>query len=274
MATLTQQPDRPSPPEPKAPPSLRRLWLRWALLVVFVAVLGTVMVNLGEWQLDRLHQRKIHNAVTLANEHAPVRPYGEVFNHPLTDADAWQRVEAVGTFDADHQFVVRYRSNGDASGYEILTPLRTATGAVLVDRGFIALPGGQQIPTTAPAPPAGEVRVVGHVQRSEQGRRGAIVPNAGQVRLINSAALQPAIAYPIADGYITALVVDPPQSGDFQTIALPEISDGPHFWYAVQWFMFTGIALAGIVVFIRGDLKDRRLARESAAARSNHRDAP
>src|SRR5689334_15677533 len=124
MATLTQQPDRPSPPEPKAPPSLRRLWLRWTLLVVFVAVLGTVMVNLGEWQIRRLHERQAHNATILTNEHAPVRPYSEVFNHPLTDADAWQRVEAVGTFDADHQFVVRYRNNGDDSGYEIVTPLR------------------------------------------------------------------------------------------------------------------------------------------------------
>jgi hypothetical protein len=29
----------------------------------------------------------------------------------------------------------------------------------------------------------------------------------------------------------------------------------------VQWFMFTGIGVAGIVVFIRGDLRARREAR-------------
>jgi cytochrome oxidase assembly protein ShyY1 len=247
---------------------MRRLWRRWILLVVFVALLGTVMVNLGEWQLNRLHQRRDHNQTIVTNENADVRPYIEVFNHPLTGADAWQRVEVVGTFDAEHQFVVRYRSNGDQSGYEILTPLRTASGAVLVDRGFVSLPGGQQIPDTAPPPPSGEVRVVGYAQRSETGRSSATVPNAGQVRLINSAALQRAIPYPIADGYISVITVDPPQSGDFVPLALPEISDGPHFWYAVQWFMFTGIALAGIVVFIRGDLKDRKLARQSAAIES------
>ena len=30
---------------------VRRLWVRWALLVVFVVVLAVVFVNLGEWQL-------------------------------------------------------------------------------------------------------------------------------------------------------------------------------------------------------------------------------
>jgi flagellar biosynthesis/type III secretory pathway M-ring protein FliF/YscJ len=41
-------------------------------------------------------------------------------------------------------------------------------------------------------------------------------------------------------------------------VLVPELSDGPHFWYAVQWFMFTGIGVLGVVVFIRGDLRARR----------------
>ncbi len=279
MATLTRRPDRRQPPTPptasptaeQAAPRSRRLWLRWLLLIGFVAVLGTVMVNLGEWQIDRLHQRQERNATIVANEKAPVRPYADVFTRTLTDADAWQRVEAIGTFDADHQFVVRYRNNGDQSGYQILTPLRTSTGAVLVDRGFVHLPGGQQIPTAAPPPPSGQVRVLGYVQRSEQGRRGAIVPNGDQVRLINSPALQQVLPYPIADGFISTISMDPAQGGDFKPLDLPEISDGPHFWYAVQWFMFTGIALLGIFVFIRGDLRDRRQARDAGSTAA---DAP
>jgi len=272
MATLTNRPERPRPKateppaeEATAPPTLRRLWMRWILLILFVAVLGTVMVNLGEWQIDRLHQRQARNATTVANEQAPIRPYSEIFTKPITDADAWQRVEAVGTLDAEHQFIVRYRSIGDQNGYQVVVPLRTASGAVLVDRGFVPLPAGQPIPTTAPPVPGGQVRVVGYVQRSEQGRRGAIAPNGNQVRLINSGALQQSIPYPIADGYISTVSMDPPQSGGFGPLDLPEISNGPHFWYAVQWFMFTGIALLGIFVFIRGDLRDRRRAREAAS---------
>ncbi len=53
---------------------MRRLWVRWTLLIVFVAVLGTVFVNLGDWQLDRLEQRRERNAATVSNEQAPPQP--------------------------------------------------------------------------------------------------------------------------------------------------------------------------------------------------------
>jgi cytochrome oxidase assembly protein ShyY1 len=244
---------------------VRRLWLRWALLIVFVAVLGAAFITLGNWQLDRLAQRKERNATTIANEQKPIQPYEQVFTRPITDADQWQRVEARGAFDAEHQFVVRYRSNGGADGYEVVTPLRTPSGAVLVDRGFIPLERGTRIPSVAPAPPTGEVTVVGHVRRNERGRRAATTPAGTQVRLINSDAIAATLPYGIESGYIGLLTVQPEQQGGFQPIQLPDLSDGPHFWYAVQWFLFTAIGVAGIVVFIRGDLRARREEREDAA---------
>jgi cytochrome oxidase assembly protein ShyY1 len=243
---------------------VRRLWLRWALLIIFVTVLGVAFVSLGNWQLDRLAQRKERNATTIANEQKPVQPYEQVFTHPITDADQWQRVEARGTFDADHQFVVRYRSNGGVDGYEVVTPLRTAGGAVLVDRGFIPLERGTRIPSVASAPPAGEVTVVGHVRRNERGRRAAITPVGNQMRLINSNAIAATLPYEIESGYIGLLTVQPEQQG-FQPIQLPDLSEGPHFWYAVQWFLFSAIGVAGIVVFIRGDLRARREEHGGAA---------
>lgn len=243
---------------------MRRLWVRWALLVLFVAVLGTVFVNLGEWQLHRLAARQQRNTDTVANEGNPVVGYEQVFDHPIVERDQWQRVEARGVFDAEHQFVLRYRSNGDANGYEVVTPLRTTSGTVLVDRGFVSLDRGEPIPAVAdaPAPPAGEVTVVGHVRRDETGRSSARTPVNGQMRLLNSGSVAATLPYPVANGYIGLLTVDPPQTGDFQTVQLPEISDGPHFWYAVQWFMFTALALAGVFVFIRGDLRARRQERD------------
>jgi cytochrome oxidase assembly protein ShyY1 len=246
---------------------VRRLWVRWALLVLFVAVLGTAFVNLGEWQLHRLADRQQRNTDTVANERNPVVGYQQVFDHPIVERDQWQRVEARGVFDAGHQFVLRYRSNGDANGYEVVTPLRTTSGTVLVDRGFVGLDRGAPIPAAAdvPAPPAGDVTVVGHVRRDELGRRSAITPVNGQMRLLNSGAVAATLPYPVVNGYIGLLTVDPPQTGDFQTVQLPEISDGPHFWYAVQWFMFAALALAGVFVFIRGDLRVRRQERESRA---------
>ena len=237
---------------------MRRLWVRWALLIAFVAALGTAFVNLGEWQLDRLSQRRERNTSTVSNEDRPVQPWSQVFTRKITDADQWQRVTATGTFDAEHQYVLRYRSSGDTDGYEVVTPLRTAEGDVLVDRGIVSVSTGTQIPATAPAPPAGQVTVVGHVRRDEEGKASARTPVNGSMRLIDSQAIATTLPYPVVDGYIGLLSVDPPQTGGFQPVETPEISDGPHFWYAVQWFMFTGIGLLGVFVFIRGDLRERR----------------
>lgn len=251
---------------PDAPLTRQRMVLRWVGLAVFVVILASVFVNLGQWQLRRLDERRTNNAVTISAERQPVVPFTDYFTRPVTDADQWHRVTVTGTFDADHQYVVRYRSNGDRSGYEIATPLRTADGTtVLVDRGFVSLAPGTPIPSTAPAPPAGTVTVVGHVRRNENGRTGATTPNQGQVRLINAPKIAETLPYPVADGYIGLITVDPAQSDGFVAVELPELSDGPHFWYAMQWFMFTVIGVLGMIVFVRSDLRDRRLAAQQAA---------
>lgn len=255
----------PPRPEPKYP-----LWVRWAALVLFVAVLGVTFVKLGQWQLRRLDERRADNHVVRVNEAAPVAEFGDIFNHPIGEADEWKRVRVTGTFDAEHQFVIRYRDNSDDSGYEVVAPLRTTDGrTVLIDRGFVALDGGQQIIRNAPPPPAGTVTVIGRVRADETGRDSATVPVDGHARLINSVKIGAALGRPVVSGYIDAMTMSPADPTTFQQIDLPELSDGPHFWYAVQWFMFTGIGVLGVVVFIRGDLRDRRERRQAAAQRAS-----
>ena len=170
-------------------------------------------------------QAKLLQALTRGLEDvAHVEPWTTVFTRTITDADQWQRVTATGTFDGDHQFVVRNRNNGDDRGYEVVTPLRTAAGAVLVDRGFIQVAPGTGIPAAGPPPPTGQVTVVGYVRRDEQGRQGAISPVSGSVRLINSGALAPSLGYPVANGFISAIEVSPGQQGGFVPVAVLALS--------------------------------------------------
>ena len=234
--------------------------------MVFVAVLGTVFVNLGEWQLDRLDQRQQRNRDTLANEANPVVPYEQVFTRPSprpTSGSGW-RPGAPSTPSTSSCSATAATAGRTATRWSPRCgppPARSSWTA-----GSSRLEKGQPIPSAAPAPPAGEVTVTGHVRRDERGRGAATRPVDGQMRLVSSTAIAPTLPYPVANGYIGLLSVDPAQSGGFETVQLPEISDGPHFWYAVQWFMFTAIGLAGVVVFIRGDLRARREERAAAAA--------
>lgn len=253
-------------PPPKQPPK-HPLWVRWVALIVFVIVLGVAFVNLGQWQLRRLEERKLDNQVIRANAQAPVADFDAVFSHPVGEQDEWRRVRVTGSFDTAHTFVIRYRDNGDSKGYEAVTPLRTGDGTVvLVDRGFVPVAGGRRIPDSVPAPPSGEVTVVGRVRADETGRDSATVPVNGQARLINSGKIGAALGYPVVGGYLDVIEMTPADTVEFQQRPLPELNEGPHFWYAVQWFMFTGIGVLGVIVFIRGDLRERRERRAAEAA--------
>ena len=248
---------------------MRKLWLRWLGLLVFVVVLGGIFVRLGEWQLHRLEQRKESNAVVVAHENNPVIPLSQRGYAVVQDGDQWQRVTVTGTFDATHQLEIRYRSNDGATGTEVVTPLHTTDGkTVLIDRGFIVRGAGEAPPESLPAPPTGTVTVMGHLRRSENGSKEAITPALGAVRLINAPAIGTWLGTDTFNGYIGLLEITPAQDGPFLPVATPTLDDGPHFWYAVQWYMFTGIAVTGLIVFIRGDIVERRKrkAEEAAAA--------
>ena len=242
-------------------PTGSRPWLRWLALAVFVVALAFAFVNLGRWQLDRLDQRRERNSSVVVHENSPVAGFAAIFTRTIVEADQWQRVAVRGTFDPDHQIMVRYRSQGPVSGYEVLTPLHTTTGAwVLVDRGFGTKPNDEDYPTTLPAPPAGEVAIIGYVRRDEQGSREAITPVApsNTVRLVNSDAIEATLPYPLVNGFISVIEITPAQTGDLAPVIPPELTEGNHFSYAIQWFLFAGMAGLGLVLLIRSDVRAMR----------------
>ena len=108
---------------------------------------------------------------------------------------------------------------------------------------------------------------MGYVRRDEQGDTGAVDPIGNSVRLVNSEAIGRTLPYPITNGYIGLLTVTPAQEGKFVPVDTPEISDGPHFWYAVQWFMFAAFAFVGWFAMVRKDIvESRRAPRVTEAA--------
>ncbi|PZQ45135.1 MAG: SURF1 family protein, partial [Phenylobacterium zucineum] len=218
-----------------ARPTTGRLWLRWVALAIFVVALAIAFVNLGFWQLARLDQRRAMNNSVVAHETSAPVPFESVFTRTIVEADQWQRVSVQGTFDAEHQYLVRYRSNGEQSGYEVVTPLRTTSGEwVLIDRGFGVKPNDADYPSVLPAPPSGEVSIVGYVRRDEQGSQDARTPvqPSNTIRLVNSAALAATLPYPVVNGYISVLEITPAQTGDLVPVQPPELTEGNHFSYA------------------------------------------
>lgn len=245
---------------------IRKMVVRWVALVVLIAALAYTFVQLGEWQLRRLDERRASNARVLEHSHEQPVPYEQHMNRVMTDDDEWHVVTVTGEYTGD-TFQVRYR-NQEGPGTEVVSPMRATDGrTVLVDRGFIPRPQGQPDPQPPP-PPDGEVTVTGYVQRNERGKDEAVVPHEHKVRLINSDKIGESLGVELVNGYVAAFESSPADATSLQPIALPSLDEGPHQGYAWQWFSFAVIAGVGVIVLIRADIRDYRKAQRKKAQRA------
>jgi cytochrome oxidase assembly protein ShyY1 len=227
---------------------------RWLLSHLLVALLVCALVSLGLWQLRRLDEKRDRNALVESRQEEPVAPVEDLLAPGATGADVdaarYRRVTATGTYDTGDTVTVRNRTQDGAAGAWLVTPLALTSGdRVGVIRGFVGLAADGSA-VVAPVP-AGDVTVTGQVVAPD--RLDGTAPRD----------LAPLLA---GDGTLPALVLaessDPPEpagaevGGDagrdsILAVAPPELSEGPHLSYAVQWFIFTAIAVVGYPLVLR-----------------------
>jgi surfeit locus 1 family protein len=255
--------------------------LKWIVRHVVVVVLVVVMVNLGFWQLRRLDEKQDHKALVEAREQEAVEPVQEVVPAGAEVASAavddvlYRPVTAVGRYLADGTVVVENRTYNGASGGWALTPLDLGDGtAVLVNRGFVGFDDEGRI--VAPPPPEGEVRVDGLLFPSQhRGSFGARDPEAGTLDVmarVDLPRIDQQVDAELLPAYIQLVGSDPPEpptaEGAARLVALgpPEVSEGPHLSYAVQWFIFSTIAAGGYGLLLRKVAQEEAKARRAGAA--------
>lgn len=241
---------------------LRPKWIGFHLLVVAAIV---TMVNLAFWQMRRLDERKDFNAEVRGRSTLPVEPITDVVD-PDTDAGdiEWRTVTATGTYLADEQVVVINRSQDGFAGKNVVTPLELEDGTlVLVNRGFV------EETTAVPAPPSGDVEVTGRVRASQRRSLGQISdPAEGElteVQRIDIPRLAEQLPGPVLPVYVDLLTSEPSQGAIPIPLPDPELTEGPHLSYTIQWFIFSVAVAVGWVLAVRSSIAKRRAAAVSAA---------
>jgi cytochrome oxidase assembly protein ShyY1 len=239
---------------------------RWMATALVILVLAGVCVQLGRWQLHRLDERKARNEVTRSNLAAPPAPLIDIVGpqRVVGEPHDWRTGVVSGRYDESKQVVLRYRNVKDQPGFEIVTPLILRDGtAVLVDRGFLEREGASLNPPTIPPAPTGEVTVTGRLRRSERGgSTTGGTPVDGTARLISGPQFGRVLGLNLVDGYLTVDRQEPAADPAFGSLPGPEIDNGPHFFYAVQWFFFALLALGGLIYFSREDVRGDHSAPE------------
>lgn len=246
-------PNKPPLPLSQIPRALfTRPWL-WSTLVVIIGML--FLGRLGIWQLDRLEQRRAANAlleqqfnseqIDLNQELPGVNPEDMIDRQAVVS----------GRFDYSEEIILKEQSFNGRPGVHLVTPLVIeGERAVLVDRGWIpateAMAGAfEQFEETAERPIQG---VLKGSQTLSRDRQTTVEDNQTEWFRIDIEAIQTLSSYDLMPVY---LVQSPTQENAALSLPIREefqldLSEGSHFGYAVQWFLFSlllGVIYTGYV---------------------------
>jgi cytochrome oxidase assembly protein ShyY1 len=219
---------------------------RWALFAVVVVVLAYACYLLGQWQFHRLHDRETSNAQTTTNLRAKPAPVGDVLRvgKPSAVRDEWRRVTATGSYVADESVIVRYQTRDGGSGVDVVTPLRTDAGpALLVDRGWMKTGNVGTDTGDAPPPPSGRVTVIGWVRSDATGDAATVTDRS--TRAISSSEIGKSLDLPVYGGFVDVQKETPAPARPLVHAELPDLGNGPHFFYGLQWWFFGVLAVFG-----------------------------
>lgn len=236
---------------------LKMFQRRWLLLTLLVFA-GTVLcIRLGIWQLDRLEQRRAFNARYQSARAQPVLDLNREQPADIAEME-WRPVRVRGEYDFANQVAVRNQYYGSQYGYHLLTPILFEDKAVLVDRGWIPADGNSAPSDWREYDEPGMVNVAGQIRLGQAkssflGVDDPLPENGEKLKVWNNADLARIAAqmpYPILPVYIQ------PEADAADTVppipSQPEIelTEGPHFGYALQWFTFAAILFAGYPFFL------------------------
>lgn len=245
---------------------------RWIILHVVVLVLVVTMINLGLWQLRRLDQRQSFNNEVRSHQAADPAPIDSLLasGTPAKDLE-WRPVTVSGTYESSAQVLIRDRSLDGQAGFNVLAPVR------LDDGRFVAVIRGWVLGNTAtpPAAPSGRVELLGRLRVTQTRQHswekedpaGGVLTKFNRVDIARFDQQVDGDALPM---YVE-VIESRPADDAVELVPAPELSDGPHLSYTIQWFLFTLAALTGWVLAVRKHIEsDKKAARraEREAART------
>ena len=219
------------------------------------------MVYLSLWQFHRLDDRKAFNREVTERSSLSVVDVGTL---DISDPAAvqWRPAGARGTYLPDEQVLIVNRSQGGVAGMNVLTPLLLDDGrAIIVNRGFIALNA------TPPAAPSGEVKVVGLLRSTEGRTTGQAREASGELTeffRLDIARLQEQIEPELLNVALVAEVSEPADSTTLLPVSSPELSEGSHLSYAIQWLIFATAVIVGWILAVRKSTSNRARSAPSA----------
>jgi surfeit locus 1 family protein len=219
-----------------------------------------LLLALGAWQLDRAEQKRVFLKLQEQGGVTATLHLSAAIEDN-TEALRYRKVEAVGSYDESHQFLIDNQISAGKAGYFVMTPfiLQGEAKAVLVNRGWIPLNQDRSVLPDLPINKA-ITTISGRINNFPSvgiKLAGAELPTdtwPSVVQVVDSTILAKKLGYSLFQFQIE-LDKDLPdgfkREWQTTTVMLPE----QHTAYAVQWF---ALALTLTIIFIWYSYKKER----------------
>ena len=231
---------------------MKRFFNPISLLQTFVALLliaGCLFAS--QWQFASGSIQSQTNKIIAENLELPTLALADFDNLDAVD-NQWRTVKITGNFSPTNQELVRNRYYEGKFGFEVLTLFKSTGGENFwVDRGWVAAgPNAATPPKVTPAI-EGDVEITARI-RSEnlslQLQGSFFVTRVETEKPKSITKLQGVDAKPY---YLDLLPSEDGKIEPLTNIELPELSNGPHYAYAIQWLAFAALALIGRILLFR-----------------------
>ena len=237
-------------------------WKRWLVWLLLASVFAVSCFFLSQWQFSRRAEAvaKI-NALEANFDQSPVQ-LGQVASLSSFDVrNEWRPVTLAGYFLVDHAVLVRNRPYNGAPGYLQVIPFRLSTGeTVAIETGWLPTGNDNHAPDVIPLPTGNEQQIIGRVRAAEPTlNRDA---PAGQLATVNvdalvekenlSGKIYRAVYVRLADSYNNS---DVPK-----ILGKPELTEGNHLSYALQWILFAVMAFGALWWAIKQEAEAKKIA--------------
>ena len=223
---------------------------RWIALTLFLLILIYLFIRLSNWQFDRYDQRVLRNEST--NVALSLAPKKIDSVSQMSDLKQWEKIELTGSYLSDQSKLVRKQYLENNLGFWVITPFKIQNGEnILVNRGWIPIGSSASSNQSIPLAPVGTVNLEGYLQSFNESITQPKDLPLNQVNTIDYKYFESAIA----NNFYVQLANSSPMDNQVAIIPLPELSNGPHFSYAIQWILFALLLPIGWYVLLKNETK-------------------
>lgn len=230
-----------------------------SLLKSFVALLliaGCLWA--AQWQYHRGIDRHARNSIIETNSSLKPISLSLVQSDPVVHE--WKPVSVSGKFDISKQILLRNRYFEGAYGFELLTRFTSDDGRNFwVDCGWVKAGIDALTAPKLPELPTGQISIIGRLRLDSSLPRGSFfaLPADKSNGLISKANAQSNSTS--ENFYLDLLEGSQGSLTPAVPAQLPELSDGPHMAYALQWLFFAGLVIYGRYLIRREVLSVKEL---------------